>query len=80
MEGKTTLEEIKEAYQFDETTLANIAEVNPIVIHWMLTDQPVAKWQAERVLKVLSLITREDYSLNTVDVVLTETEKDERET
>jgi hypothetical protein len=69
-EGKTTLAEIKNLYPFKDTVLADIAEVNPIVIHWMLTDQPVSRWQAEDVLEVLSMITEENYSLDTVDVVL----------
>jgi hypothetical protein len=69
-EGKTTFAEIKTLYPFKDTVLANIAEVNPVVIHWMLTGQPVARWQAEEVLKVLSMITEENYSLDTVDVVL----------
>jgi hypothetical protein len=67
---KTTLEEIRETYPFDEKTLANLAEVNEIVIYWMLADEPVARWQAERVLKALALVTREEYSLDTVEVVL----------
>ena len=73
MEGKTTLKEIKDKYPSENTILANIAEVNPIVIQNMLAGEPVARWQAEEVLKVLSQITEEDYSLDTVDVVLAET-------
>jgi hypothetical protein len=71
-EGKTTFAEIQTRYPlaFKSTALADLAAVNPIVIDWMLTGQPVARWQAERVLKMLSLVTREDYTLDTVDVVL----------
>ncbi len=69
-EEKTTIAEIKAAYPFENTALANLAEVNPIVIDRMLTDQPVARWQASEVLKVLTMITKNDYSLDTVDVVL----------
>ena len=73
MERKTTLAEIKGKYPFQNVTLANLAEVNPVVIHWMLIRQPVARWQAEEVLEVLSMIMEENYSLDTVDVVLAET-------
>ncbi len=79
-EGKTTLAEIQTVYPsaFKNTALADIAEVNPIVIHWMLVGQPVARWQAVQVLKVLSMVTREDYTLDTVDVALyDETQKEE---
>jgi len=69
-EGKTTLAEIKDRCPVRNTVLAGLAEVNPIVIFWMLTGQPVARWQAEEVLGVLSMITEENYSLDTVDVVL----------
>ncbi len=70
MEGKTTLKEIKATYPFEDTVLANLAEVNPIVIHKMLVGEPVAKWQAIEVLKVLTMITKENYSLDTVTVAL----------
>ena len=73
MARKTTLAEIKGKYPFQNVTLANLAEVNPVVIHWMLISQPVARWQAEEVIEVLSMITEENYSLDTVDVVLAET-------
>ena len=69
-EGKTTFAEIKNLYPFRNTVLANIAEVNPIVLYWMLTDQPIARWQAEEVLEVLSMITEENYNLDTVYVIL----------
>jgi hypothetical protein len=72
MEGNTTLAEIKARYPFNDTVLANLAEVNAIVIHWMLTSQPVTRWQAEEVLSVLSLLLEEDYSLDTVAVVLSD--------
>ena len=67
---KITLAEIKVVHPFEHTEIADLAEVNPIVIDWMLSRQPVTKWQAVEVLKVLSLVTGEDYTLNTVDVVL----------
>jgi hypothetical protein len=63
-------EELKEKYPFKPVHLANLADVNEIVIRWMLTEQPVAGWQAEQVLKMLALVTREEYSLDTVEVVL----------
>ena len=73
MEGKTTLAEIKAKYSFGNAILASIAEVNSVVIDWMLEGKPIARWQAEEVLEVLSMITEENYSLDTVDVVLAET-------
>jgi hypothetical protein len=63
-------EELKEKYPFKPVHLAILADVNEIVIRWMLTEQPVAGWQAEQVLKMLALVTREEYSLDTVEVVL----------
>jgi len=69
-EGKTTLAEIKAAYPFKNADLANLAEVNQIVIGRMLTGELVARWQASAVLKVLTMITKNDYSLDTVDVAL----------
>jgi hypothetical protein len=72
-EGKTTLAEIKDRYPFGNMDLADLAEVNPIVIDWMLEGKPVAKWQAVEVLKTLSMVTKEDYRLDTVEVVLAET-------
>ena len=73
--GNIPFLQIRDKYPFNETILANLAEVNPVVIRWMLTGQPVAKWQAEEVLRVLSMITEEDYSLDTVEVVLNQMEK-----
>ena len=73
MERKTTLAEIKAKYSFRNAILASIAEVNSVVIDWMLEGKPIARWQAEEVLEVLSMITEENYSLDTVDVVLAET-------
>jgi hypothetical protein len=70
MTEKITLEEIKKKYPFEERELAELAAVNPAVIRWMLTGQPVAKWQAIEVLKVLAMITKENYRLDTVEVVL----------
>ena len=69
-EGKITLAEIKAIYPFEEMTLASLAEVNPMVIQKMLGGEPVARWQAEEVLEVLSMVTEENYSLDTVEVVL----------
>ena len=69
MEGKTTLAKIKEKYPFENTDLANLAEVNLLVIERMLEGKPVAHWQAVEVLKALSLVTKEDYHLDTVEVV-----------
>jgi hypothetical protein len=67
---KTTFADIKAKYRFENTVLANMAEVNPKVIQWMLTGQPVARWQAEQVLKVLTRIAKENYSFDTVEFVL----------
>ena len=58
MEGKTTLAKIKEKYPFENTDLANLAEVNLLVIERMLEGKPVAHWQAVEVLKALSLVTK----------------------
>ena len=69
MKGKTTLAKIKEKYPFENTDLANLAEVNLLVIERMLEGKPVAHWQAVEVLKALSLVTKEDYHLDTVEVV-----------
>ena len=73
MEGKTTLSGIKEKYRFIDTNLAGLADVDLAVIERMLQRKPVARWQAEQVLEVLSVITEENYSIDTVDVVLAET-------
>ena len=69
-ERKITLAKIKLICPFDNAVIAKIAEVNPIVIHWILIGQPVARWQAVEVLKVLSMMMKEDYRLDTVQVVL----------
>ena len=70
LERKQAKAEEYASYPFEHTDLANLAEVNPIVVDRMLTDQPVARWQAIEVLRVLTMITKNDYSLDTVDVVL----------
>lgn len=69
-EEKTTLAGIWSRLHFDCISLANAAEVNTIVVYRMLVDKPVAKWQAEDVLNALSQITSENYSLDTVEIVL----------
>jgi hypothetical protein len=70
MAEKITLAEIKAKYPFEHTDLANLAEVNPPVVDWMLEGKPVAEWQAIEVLKVLAMITKENYRLDTVEVIL----------
>ena len=70
MDGKIPFKEIKANYPFEDTDLANLAEVNPIVIHKMLVGEPIARWQAIEVLKMLTMITKEHYTLDTVAVAL----------
>jgi hypothetical protein len=70
MAGKTTLQEIRKKYPFEHTDLANLAGVNPPVVDWMLEGKPVVEWQAIEVLRVLAMITKENYRLDTVEVIL----------
>jgi len=67
---KKNLADIWSNTKFNSVSLAGMAEVNILVVNNMLVGKPVAKWQAEDVLKALSQLTGENYSLDTVEVIL----------
>jgi hypothetical protein len=67
---KLTLAQIRDQLHFDSKDLADKAEVNLIVVYKMLVSDPVAKWQAEDVLKALSQMVGIIYTLDEVAVVL----------
>jgi len=77
MSKKPTLEELRNQHYFDIPALAASAGVNITVVYWMLVRLPVQRYQAELVLSVLSNETGEDYSLDTVDIVLAPEEDQE---
>ncbi|HZR44370.1 MAG TPA: hypothetical protein VFB12_29930 [Ktedonobacteraceae bacterium] len=67
---KLTLLDIRCQQHFDISALAVKAGVDPHIVHAMLTYQPVQRFLAELVLAALSDETDEEYTLDTVDVVL----------
>jgi hypothetical protein len=52
--------------------IADLAEVNTVAVYNMFIGEPVARWQAEDVLRVISMITGGNYNLDTVRVALLE--------
>lgn len=70
MTEKTTLARIWDSIKFNSIALAELAQVNVIVVNNMLVDKPVARWQADDVLRALSQLTGNNYSIDTVGVVL----------
>ncbi|HZR42378.1 MAG TPA: hypothetical protein VFB12_19815 [Ktedonobacteraceae bacterium] len=68
--NKPTFIQLREQYHFDAPSLADWADVDSKTIYNMLMRNPVHRFQAEKVLKTLSEVTGNDYTLDTVDVVL----------
>jgi hypothetical protein len=50
--------------------LADMAEVNSVVVYKMIAAQPVRRWQAQYVLDALSALTEISFTLKTVEVIL----------
>ncbi len=67
---KPTLEDLRHRHYFDISALAGQAGVERSVIQRMLSRQPVQTYQAELVLAALTDEFGEDYTLDTVDIVL----------
>lgn len=65
-----TLHDIRERQYFDVSALAEGAGVDVSIIYRMLNRQPVQRYQAELVLTALSDELSEDYTLDTVDIIL----------
>jgi len=70
MSAKPTLATLREQQYFDILALAEKAGVNPLAVDRMLRRQPVQLYQAELVLTALSDELSQDYTLETVDIVL----------
>jgi hypothetical protein len=68
--NKPTLYDIRAQQYFDIPALAESAGVDASIIHRMLHGQPVQRYQAELVLAALSDDLSEEYTLDTIDVVL----------
>jgi len=76
--NKPTLTDIRNRQYFDVSALAASAGVNEAIINRMLNGQPVQRYQAELVLSALTDELGQDYTLDTVDIVLfPETDKGE---
>ena len=77
--NKPTLHDIRERQYFDIPALAESAGVDASIINRMLNRQPVQRYQAELVLTALINELGEDYTLDTVDIMLfPEGDKEER--
>ena len=70
MSEKPTLEDLRNQHYFDISALAEQAGVDTSVTHRMLRRQPVQQHQAELVLAALADKFGEDYTLETVDIML----------
>jgi hypothetical protein len=68
--NKPTLHDIREQQYFDIPVLAESAGVDASIINRMLNRQPVQRYQAELVLTALTDELGEDYTLDTVDIML----------
>jgi hypothetical protein len=68
--SKLTLYDIRERAYFDISALVECAGVDVSIINRMLNRQPVQRYQAELVLTALTDELGEDYTLDTVDIVL----------
>jgi len=61
---------LRERHHFDAPSLADWSDVEPKTVYNMLMRVPVERLQAEKVLKKLSQLTGNEYTLENVDVVL----------
>jgi hypothetical protein len=68
--AKPTLALLRNQHYFDISALAEKAGVNSSIINRMLRRQPVQRYQAELVLTALTDELGQNYTLDTVDVVL----------
>ena len=73
-ESRVPFAQIYSELRMDSTVLdnmlADMAEVTPVAVSKMRRGDPVRQWQAEDVLKALSRMTGENYTLDSVQVVL----------
>jgi len=67
---KLTLSAIRDRQYFDLSMLAEHAGVDLSVIHRVLNNQPIQRYQAELVLSALADGFGEDYTLETVALLL----------
>lgn len=67
---KRTFAQIRSQVHFSIPELAGKAQLNTLPVYLMLLGKPVPRWQAEEVLKALSEMKNQEYSLDTVAVVL----------
>lgn len=63
-----TFKEIYERHHFDLATLSTGSSIPSAIIDMMLVDEPVPIQEARLVLQMASRLSRQNYSLETVDV------------
>ena len=70
MSAKPTLATLRDQHYFDIPALAEKAGVSSSIVDQMLRHQPVQRYQAELVLTALTDELGQEYTLETVDIVL----------
>lgn len=72
---KVTPLQLREQYSLKTADLAWKANVSPRVVYFMLLGHPVTRQEAERVLAAISKIAEQPYTLDNVQVTLTEAQQ-----
>lgn len=76
-EQKITPLQLRERYSLNIADLAWRTKVDPSVVYFMVMGYPIARQQAERILQMISTLTGQTYTLDTVQVALLSEEQEQ---
>jgi hypothetical protein len=65
-EGRLTLRAVERRHHLSTLAVAAIASVDPALVYWMEQGGALARKDVEKILRGLSRVTGQDYSLETV--------------